>query len=213
MVFRCDGKSKCLAESSSNLEIRHHHASWPKGACPVAPTLIARAPASIYWDDGTAPIAFAVERYSDIDAYHHDNRDAAVVRLAVVFHPMMQLFLEYYLAHRADNNEAMPEWMILFGVVFDDQFGYEAVGLHPTWHPTRDPPTGQPVGWGATARIGNIRDSDMMVKSPWRHMRLMETIGMLQAHNMVTLGHLQSWPGYCDAAQKCAMTPFSHVVD
>ena len=167
----------------------------------------------MYWDDAIAPIAFAAERYSDIDAYHHDNRDAAVVRLAMVFHPMMQLFLAYYLAHRTANNEPMPEWMMLFGVVFDDQSGYEVVGFYSTWHPARDPSTGQPVGWGATAVFANLRESGMMVESSWRRVPLMETIGMLQAHNMVTLGHLQSWPGYCDAAQKCAMTPFSHVVD
>ena len=181
----------------------------------MAPTLIVRAPASVYWDDATAPILFAVERYSDVDADTHDARDAAATRLAVVFHPMMRLLLEYYLTHRTANNEPMPEWMVLFGVVVDDKSGYEAVAFYPTWHPVREPSTGQPVGWGATALVGDIQYSDMMLQNPYRRFPPVETLNLLQAHNMVTLGHLQSWPGYRSAAHRYAssLAPFSHVVN
>ncbi|CCA71129.1 hypothetical protein PIIN_05064 [Serendipita indica DSM 11827] len=178
--------------SSFSLQVRwYYYIRWPSGISPVVGTLSARALSSENWAEIAAPIVFAAEIYSG-----EELLKGAISRLALVFHPIMKILLEYYLSPRVADDHPMLKWMFLFGVIYDESAGYELVAFIPTWHYNRILSTGQPCGWGASARLCNSGfASKMMQESAGCRVQRLEKLYFAQAHNLKVSNHLQKWPG------------------
>lgn len=152
-------------------------------------------PEEIGWPSDLCPLLFAAQ-------YQSNGREQAEAALALAFHPMMILFTLYYLDTRTSAEEALPSWMVLFGLIYDEK-GIRLQAHYPSVN--REATTSQPVyGWGATA----LSDGEPFEfytlhsgNSPFRKPYLMAMLNRLQGHCRHVFEKLKSWDGF---RQACA---------
>ncbi|KIM30434.1 hypothetical protein M408DRAFT_285603 [Serendipita vermifera MAFF 305830] len=135
------------------------------------------------------PLLFAVQR----DKCHLEANQ----QMAKAFRPMMTLFILYYLGTLTHSEEPMPEWMVLFGVVYSGKW------LHETaYYPYFGPPTSvdKDCDWGwamyFTGRFGGHHQQYIMRQEPWKRGPCIEVLYRIQAHCNCVLEHLRRWDGY-----------------
>ncbi|CCA76409.1 hypothetical protein PIIN_10402 [Serendipita indica DSM 11827] len=85
---------------------------------------------------------------------HHDGEDVqtVVARLAEIFHPTLQHFVQQYLDTRRTPEDVMPPWMTAFGIIYDHD-GLFLYTFYPYYRPEkRTPEIGIDGGhWAAAA--------------------------------------------------------------
>jgi hypothetical protein len=119
----------------------------------------------------------------------------AVEQLALAFQPMMTLFILYYLDTRTHPGEAMPHWMVLFGVVYRED-GLFVQAYHPSFNITLPPSEDSNCvsGWGAHS-LQLWRQQylySVMITEQWRRGPALEILRTIQGHCNVVLEHLHS---------------------
>jgi hypothetical protein len=129
----------------------------------------------------------------------------AVEQLALAFQPMMTLFILYYLDTRANPEEPMPHWMVLFGAVYNEN-GLLLQAYHPSFNMTMAPSEGsnRGSGWGAhTLELSHEQYLHYaMRKEQWGRGPSLEILRTIQGHCNVVLEHLQQWDGYDHACER-----------
>lgn len=152
------------------------------------------------------PLLFAAVHYEE---YYHE---VACKKLALAFQSMMTLFILYYLDTRTIQDEPMPEWMVLFGVVYDEH-GLDIRACYPSFwvlspqsfHQSSDPGE-RHEGWGATELGVCDEHFKFLAKPAWERDSLFALLYRIQRHCHYVLEHLQCWDGYdraCSLLQSC----------
>jgi hypothetical protein len=130
-------------------------------------------------------------------AQYRDDSQTAFELLTKAFQPMMTLFILYYLDTRASREAFMPPWMVLFGIIYDED-GISVQSYFPSFK--LPPPTGQQqsvdIGWTANAWTVTTAECDTMRRAPNRRGAMVSLLVRLQGHCRYVLEQLRQWDGY-----------------
>jgi hypothetical protein len=183
-------------------------AIWPKSllmdqAPPNIDYICRATPQSIEWRADMCPVLFAAQHDPDVD--HLRDQCSAARKLASVFHPMMAIFILYYLDTRLSTDDPMPPWMVLFGIQYNESG--VIIRLHsPRFQPSLPTPFGSKSGsWRAASSVVNPRHQWDMLGLPCYRGPLLTTLNRIQGHCAYVLDRLKAWEGYERACQLLVM--------
>ena len=158
----------------------------PDYSCRVPPT-------EIGWPPELCPLLFAAQ-------YKGDDQAEAKRVLACSFHPMMILLLLYYLDTRTSEEEPLPSWMVLFGIIYNEH-GLSIHAHYPDVVNLSDNSSNSIRHvWGARSyQLGNPLDHFWDRNSrPY----ILGTLYRIQGHCRHVLEQLKSWRGYRQACSR-----------
>lgn len=129
--------------------------------------------------------------------YEKDDARSAVELLAKAFQPMMTLFILYYLDTRTSREALMPSWMVLFGIVYDEN-GFSVQSYFPSFQLPLEGSSHlhQDVGWTANAWSVTNEECETMRRAPNQRGTMIGILMRLQSHCRHVLEQLEKWDGY-----------------
>ena len=131
--------------------------------------------------------------------YKGDDERAAVHLLAKAFQPMITLFILYYLDVRTSRDDLMPWWMVLFGIIYDDE-GIYIQSFYPAFNsPTLE---GTELGWKANSWNVSRSFTLHIRHPPYNRNGLFASLYRIQGHCKYVLEQLRQWDGYERASAK-----------
>jgi hypothetical protein len=144
------------------------------------------------WPAELCPLLFAAQ---------YKGNDCAQAKrvLACSFHPMMILLLLYYLDTRTSEEEPLPSWMVLFGVIYDEH-GLSIHAHYPEVVDNSSDPTRRV--WGAHSNhIGNGLE-DFQGWDITTRPSILGTLYRIQGHCRHVMERLKAWKGYRQACSR-----------
>jgi hypothetical protein len=130
-------------------------------------------------------------------AQYRGGNQTAVELLAKAFQPMMTLFILYYLDTRISREAVMPAWMVLFGIIYDED-GISVQSYFPSFKlpPHTDQGQAVDIGWTANAWTVTTAECDTMRRAPNFRGAMTNLLVRLQGHCRYVLEQLRQWDGY-----------------
>jgi hypothetical protein len=177
---------------------------WPKlfrkaNSSPVVDYVCRATSHSIGWHEKMRPVLFAAQ-FDPHEDYYRQDKQSAAWRLASVFQPMMTMFILYFLDTRICTDDAMPPWMVLFGIYYNES-GMIIRAHSPCFQPSVDSRPGIHSGWRATSLVVEADYRWAMLEMPHRRGPLLSTLNRIQGHCVHVLERLKAWGGYERACQ------------
>jgi hypothetical protein len=176
------------------------------GASVVSYTCRAN-PRYMGWREDMCPLLFAAQ-FNPRTRLQSVELDAATWTLTEAFRPMMSLFILYYLDTRASPSEPLPFWMVLFGIVYNED-GAVVRGHCPCFRPRTNglQEDREEVGWRARSWAVDTFHCEALAGSPSARGPLLFILNRIQGHCKLVLERLKAWEGYCDACQLLGVPP------
>jgi hypothetical protein len=175
--------------------LRRQTLGWPlfltRGVpLPVIDYTCQAQPISSVWGKSIRPLLFAAQR-RDTPAH------SPIELLSLAFQPMMTLFTLYYLDTRTSQDEPMPQWMVLFGALYDEE-GIEIVAFYPTFclPNFKLPEDIDNWGWGASSYGVSHDYIGIMSTPPWERGSPLAMLYRIQGHCIHVLERLTCWDGH-----------------
>jgi hypothetical protein len=171
--------------------------SWPFSSSSSTLTLdVASIPSKskFMWSRQLAPVLIAAQ-------YGGKDEQLAVEQLAQAFHSTIILLILYYLDTNTTERRPIPEWMILFGVIY-----HEGGIMIQEFFPTLNIETGSTTGksswsWGASSS-STVRFDSALVEHPIVRSTLVATLLRIQNRASHLLGKLATWKGFRQIVSK-----------
>jgi hypothetical protein len=171
------------------------------GGTPVVSYTCRANPRYMGWREDMCPLLFAAQ-FNPREHLHSGELDAAIWTLTEAFRPMMTLFILYYLDTRASPSEPFPFWMVLFGIVYNED-GMVVRGHIPCFQPRTNGlrEDSEELGWRARSWMVETSYSDALAYPPFHRGPLLSTPNPIQGHYRLVLERLKAWEGYGRACQ------------
>lgn len=175
---------------------RDEEMRWPsvllhQGILPKANICIRVPQRELDWDPQLAPVLFAA-----VSSPKEARNLQKATELAYVFHPMMILFIIFYLDTRQSPGEPIPPWMCLFGLVYTEE-GFVVHAHFPVfhWDDADSDRLCSPHRWGARSIIITRTCLSAFTQSHGRSQSLALLL-RVQSHARWVLEELKKWDGY-----------------
>ena len=170
---------------------------WPpvllhQGILPKANICIRVPQRELDWDPRLAPVLFAA-----VSSTSEPKNLQKAAELAYIFHPMMILFILFYLDTRRSPGDPIPPWMCLFGLVYTET-GFAVHAHFPVFHWDDGDPDRvcSSDRWGARSILITSKCIFAFKQQYDGRSRALALLLRIQSHARWVLEELKKWDGY-----------------
>jgi hypothetical protein len=146
-------------------------------------------PAALPWTPPVRPVLLATQ-------YISGDERAAIEQVAEIFHRTLVLFILYYLDVRKSSDEMIPKWMVLYGVLYNEE-GFSIQEFYPVAHfDAHDlSSTHSTFSWKA-ASISTAVFMDFFSTPPYYRATAIAALLRIRSHAGGILRKLKEWDSY-----------------
>jgi hypothetical protein len=141
------------------------------------------------WDPPVRPVLLAAQ-------YINRDERAAIEQVAEAFHRTLVLFILYYLALRKSSDEMIPKWMVLYGILYNEE-GFSIQEFYPVAHFDSHAvsSTHSTFSWKA-ASISTANFMECFSSPPYYRATAIAALLRIRSHAGGILQKLKEWDSY-----------------